>query len=322
MSSKIVSPLIRLNPIFQKRLWGGRKLAQWGRLLPENELIGESWELVDRPEACNTLLHSEYPETFTLHDLWEKERFAFFGRKAPSTPRFPILVKLLDCKEILSLQVHPPAAIAKILGGEPKTELWYFLETENDAMIYAGLNRRVSQEEFKNAIGTPHLPHLLHALKTSPGEAMFLPSGRVHAIGAGNLILEIQQNSDTTYRVDDWQRIDEHGNPRELHIREAMQCIQFDDITPFFVQPHGEMIINCPYFKVQRHWLLKNESISFTPNGESFYFQFVSRGEAKLLSSDDLLSQGDAWLLSANQSEILLEATSDYFEIISVSWGD
>jgi mannose-6-phosphate isomerase len=298
-------------------------MADWGRELPENQLIGESWELVDRPEACNPISYPTFADSLTIHDLWQEERITFFGKKALLTPRFPILIKLLDCREILSLQVHPPAKIAKQLGGEPKTELWYFLDTEQDAVIYAGLSRSINQEEFRDALGTNRIWNLLHCLKTTPGDAMFLPSGRLHAIGAGNLILEIQQNSDTTYRVDDWQRTDEHGNRRELHIKEAMQCIQFDDIMPYFVQPHGDTIINCPYFKVQRHWLLKHESILFSPKEESFYFQFVSRGEAKISSANgQVCRRGDAWLVPANQSEISLEAISEDFEIITVSWGD
>jgi mannose-6-phosphate isomerase len=326
MSRKIdslFSKPIKFVPIFQKRLWGGQRLSHWGRTLPENQTIGESWELVDREEACNGITQENEASSYqTLHDLWRNERRAIFGTKAPITSRFPILIKLLDCKDVLSVQVHPPASVAKKLNAEPKTELWYFLETEENAVIYAGLKKGVTRETFENAIGSAHLSQLLHSMKTAPGEAMFLPSGRVHAIGAGNLILEIQQNSDTTYRVYDWLRVDDLGNPRQLHIKEAMQCIQFNDFEPCFSQPHGDTIINCPFFKVQRHWLLKEETLSFTPTGETFYFQFISRGNAHILETNTNVNLGEAWLLPASASRITLEATSDDFEIISIAWGD
>ncbi|MCS7063031.1 MAG: class I mannose-6-phosphate isomerase [Methylacidiphilales bacterium] len=315
-----------IKPILKTRIWGGRKLADWGRSLPDQHRYGESWELVDRSEDCSELYDRRSNLTTTLHELWETQRTTFFGTDAPNSQRFPILIKLLDCADTLSVQVHPPENVANALGGEPKTELWYFLETQQDAKIYVGLKKGVTRAQFQQAVGTPNLPHLLHSLKTSTGEAMFLPSGRVHAIGAGNFILEIQQNSDTTYRVDDWQRRDSNGNLRELHVEQALKSIHFDDYEPTFVQPHGSTLLNCPYFKVERFWLLKGERMCFSPRGRSFYYQFITRGQADcILEGDSELrfgsSSGDAWLLSASAQGLLCEALTDSVELITVSWG-
>ncbi len=192
------------KPIFQERIWGGAKLKElFGRDVPEGKKIGESWELVDRPEACSEIIEGPgigANSRQTITRFGKPSGLKSSAREAPDLARFPILIKLLDCQENLSVQVHPPAG----QEGEPKTEMWYFLDCTEDAKIYAGLKKGITREKFEKAMGTPELAGMLATLKTEPCEAMFLPSGRVHAIGGGNVILEVQQNSDTTYRVDDW----------------------------------------------------------------------------------------------------------------------
>ena len=194
----------------QERIWGGRNLAErFGRNLPEGKKIGETWELVDRAEAQS----HEKESGKALHDLWSgPDRKKVFGTQAPDVGRFPVLIKLLDAQDKLSLQVHPPAERAKELAGAPKTEMWFFLETSAEAEILAGLKDGVGKADFEKALSSGTVADCFHRLKTEPGAAMFLPSGRVHAIGAGNVILEIQQNSDTTYRVHDWDRKDTPAN--------------------------------------------------------------------------------------------------------------
>ena len=224
------------KPIYQERIWGDHNLTNlFGRNLPEGKKIGESWELVDRPEACSEIESGPGVAPGTrqnLHTLWQDKRLEVFGTKAPDLARFPVLIKLLDCQDNLSVQVHPPPG----QDGEPKTEMWYFLECTPEAKIYVGLKKGVTRDKFEKAIGTPELPQLLSALHAEQSDAMFLPSGRVHAIGAGNVILEIQQNSDTTYRVDDWGRVDDQGRPRQLHREQALASIRFHDFEPKFVR--------------------------------------------------------------------------------------
>jgi mannose-6-phosphate isomerase len=307
------------KPIYQERIWGGHHLADlFGRELPAGKKIGESWELVDRPEACNDILSGPgiAPGTHqTLHTLWTEKRTEIFGTRAPDLARFPILIKLLDARENLSVQVHPPA------GGdvEPKTEMWYFLETEAEAKIFAGLRRGVTREKFESAMGTPDLPALLYDLHPQQSDVMFLPSGRVHAIGAGNVILEIQQSSDTTYRVDDWGRVDESGRPRALHREQALAAIRFQDFEPQFTQPHGERVLICPFFSVERTYIYPGEYRVWTSDHSSFQYHFLAQGDLKI--DDRTFKRGDAWLVSAQEESYNLEPLKEGAELVTVQWG-
>ncbi|HSI84875.1 MAG: type I phosphomannose isomerase catalytic subunit [Candidatus Methylacidiphilales bacterium] len=308
------------QPIYQERIWGGNRLRRlYKRDAPADKKIGESWELVDRPEA-NSLLTTPEGESKSLHDLWTgPNKVKIFGKGAPKTERFPILIKLLDCVDKLSVQVHPPAAKAAALKGEPKTEIWYFLHTTKKATIYAGLKKGVTRARFEKAIGTPELANLLHTLKPRRMEAMFLPSGRVHAIGGGNLILEVQQNSDTTYRVDDWNRVDDKGKSRELHIKESLESINFNDYEPIFTQPHSERIVECAYFSLYRALIFPGEFRSYIPDGRSFQYHYVARGEVTVLGTK--YRYGQAFMSSADSEPYELEPGPKGLELLTVEFG-
>jgi mannose-6-phosphate isomerase len=154
------------------------------------------------------------------------------GEAAGLGGRFPLLVKILDAQDVLSLQVHPPARLAAALGGEPKTEMWYFVQAAPGAHLYAGLRRGVTREEFARRAADGSVAGCFHRLDVRAGDSLFLPSGRVHALGAGLLLFEIQQNSDTTYRVFDWNRTGLDGRPRETHLAQALASIDFTDCEP------------------------------------------------------------------------------------------
>ncbi len=242
-----------------ERVWGGRRLESvLGKSLPHGALVGESWEIVDREDA-QSLVHGGEFGGCTLHELWTKHReiFGAAGADHPA-PRFPMLIKLLDARERLSVQVHPPAAIAPALRGEPKTEMWYFLDCLPGASIYAGLRRGVTRAAFDEAMERGEVEQTLHQAPVRAGESIFIPSGRVHAIGEGCLIVEVQQNSDTTYRVFDWNRTGLDGNPRALHIAESMSSIDFDDFEPAVDSPGDtgdHVVAACEHFVVER-WAL------------------------------------------------------------------
>ena len=293
----------------QERIWGGKNLAQnFGRKIPEGKKIGETWELVDREEAQSR----EKESGKTLHDLWSgSDRKKIFGAKAPAVSRFPILIKLLDAQDKLSLQVHPPAERAKELGGEPKTEMWFFLETRPEAEILAGLKDGVGKAEFEKALTAGTVADCFHRLKTEPGAAMFLPSGRVHAIGAGNVILEIQQNSDTTYRVYDWDRRDDSGKPRALHVKEALASIRWEDHEPAFVQPRGERMLVCDHFQITRWWLTPGELRELMPNPKSFRYLFVAAGKIREKESGREWPKGTARMITADHESLLLEGVEE-----------
>ena len=307
------------KPIYQERIWGGSNLAKlFGRELPAGKKIGESWELVDRPEACSDILSGPgigANTRHTLHTLWNEKRTEIFGTRAPNLARFPILIKLLDAQDNLSVQVHPQP------GGEaePKTEMWYFLESSPEAKIYAGLRRGATREKFEKAMGSPELVKMLWDLHPQQSEAMFLPSGRVHAIGAGNVILEIQQNSDTTYRVDDWGRVDENGRPRTLHREQALESIRFNDYEPQFAQPHGEKILVCPFFSVERAYIYPGEYRVWTSDKTSFQYHFLAQGNLKIGERE--FKRGDSWFVPASTENYDLVPEGEGAELITVQWG-
>lgn len=235
-----------------QRVWGGRRLETlYGKSLPQGATIGESWEIVDREEA-QSVVHRGDLRGATLHELWTKHRREIFGAKCPASARFPLLVKLLDARKTLSVQVHPPAALAEILGGEPKTEMWYFLQCEPTAHIYAGLKKGLTRHQFEDLLSHGEIQQALHRIEVREGDSIFIPSGRMHAIGAGSVIAEIQQNSDTTYRVFDWNRLGSDGRPRALHVEQSLRSIDFNDYEPGLISPDGESLVKCANFEVER----------------------------------------------------------------------
>jgi mannose-6-phosphate isomerase len=223
---------LRFRPIYQMRVWGGRQLAAiYGRTLPGNDPIGESWEIVDRPGAVSVVTNGPLAGK-DLHDLLELDTPGLLGDAPSHNGRFPLLIKILDARDVLSLQVHPPPDRARDLGGEPKTEFWYFTAADPGAEIMVGLRGGVTRSEFEYRLADGSVADCVHRVRIRGGDAMFLPSGRIHALGAGLLLFEIQENSDTTYRVFDWNRVGLDGRPRQLHVRESLRSIDFSDIEP------------------------------------------------------------------------------------------
>jgi mannose-6-phosphate isomerase len=305
MTEKKSETALIFEPIFQERIWGGRRLqGEFGKKLPADLKIGESWELVDRPEA-QSIVRNGPCQGVSLHDLWRNHRKEIFG-DVEDAPRFPLLIKLLDARETLSLQVHPPAHIASQLNGEPKTEFWYVAKADQGARIYAGLREALSPQEFDRSIAAGSVADHIHAIPVKEGDGIFLPAGRFHAIGAGNLLVEIQQNSDTTYRVYDWDRVDESGKPRTLHIEQALQCIDFSDRRPDLVKPAGELLIKSELFEIQK-WNLTEER-ELAPIGE-FAIVCVLNGNLRMGGAD--IRPGDLCLLPVqSQNREIIPLTS------------
>ncbi len=227
---------ITFTPIFKERVWGGRNIERlYGKPLPPNQVIGESWEITDRPEGISVVANGPLAGK-TLQWLMEHHAAELLGPERASLKQFPLLVKILDAQEKLSLQVHPPAALAKELNGEPKTEMWFIADATPTADLYVGLKYGVTRAAFEAKVRDGTVAECFHHLPVTNGDTMFLPSGRVHAIGAGNVIFEIQQNSDTTYRVFDWNRVGLDGKPRALHIEQSLASIDFNDFEPRLIR--------------------------------------------------------------------------------------
>ncbi len=289
---------IKFKPIYQERVWGGTDFQEkLGRDdLPEGKVIGESWDLVDRPEA-----QSLTEEGSSLRELIESDPEQIMGSGWKAEWPFPILVKWLDCQEKLSLQVHPPADIAPELNGQPKTENWYIADAAPHATLMAGLKKGVTRDDFEAGLKSNELEDLVHSISVKSGESIFIPSGRIHAIGGGNLILEIQQNSDTTYRVYDWGRVGLDGAPRELHIEESMRSSDFEDFEPETLKPEGEdqTLAMSDVFNLYRRTLTPGKTLKF-PSGQPRILSVVS-GSLKESGGCEL-RLGDNVLLPASGS--------------------
>ncbi len=287
--------LLKFKPIYMERVWGGRDLeAKLGRSLPANQVIGESWDIVDRKDA-QSVVEAGPLAGKTIRELLEAEAPAILGPgRDPQTP-FPVLVKWLDCRERLSLQVHPPADVAAALGGEPKTENWYVVDCQRDASLIVGLKKGVTRERFEAALKANDAESCIHRFPVRPGDSILVESGRMHAIDAGNLILEIQQNSDTTYRVYDWGRVGLDGKPRQLHLDESLKSIDFNDFEPepLRLEAGERTLADCPEFRIMRYELNPGDAPLLFPADEDARLIHVVDGCVEDARSGTLLAKGD-----------------------------
>jgi mannose-6-phosphate isomerase len=264
---------LTFRPIFKQRVWGGRELERlYHKPLPPGVPIGESWEISDRPDDVSVVANGPLAGK-DLRWLMEQHAADLLGDAQPQGGRFPLLVKILDAQERLSLQVHPPAAAASALGGEPKTEMWYVAKAAPGAELYVGLNRSVTRAEFERRVQDGTVAGCFHRVRVQAGDAMFLPSGRVHALGAGLVVFEIQQNSDTTYRVFDWNRLGLDGKSRQLHIPQSLASIDFSDFEPSPVPAgvarnglqQGRLLVSDPLFTVVAHEASEGATVALRP---------------------------------------------------------
>ncbi len=267
----------RLKPVFKNYLWGGTRLIEeWGKV-PENDTLAESWELASHPDGDNIILDGEL-KGLTLSEAVKKYP-AIVSPKFKHDETFPVMVKLIDAKQPLSIQVHPFDEYARrVEHSKGKIEAWYILGHEEGAYIYLGFKEHVSRREFEEAIVNETLTDLLRKVYVKDGDTYFIPAGTIHAIGAGITLAEIQENSNITYRVYDYGRLGADGKPRELHIAKAL------DVTntfPLNITPpgsKGNVIVDCNKFHVER------ENAPFTGNTEGrFRFVLCLEGECVLM---------------------------------------
>lgn len=303
---------LTFEPILKERVWGGRKLADlYRKNLSGASPVGESWEISDRPEAVSIVANGPLAGR-DLHWLIEHFGKELIGNTRLYGERFPLLIKILDCRERLSLQVHPPGDKAAALGGEPKTEMWYVAEATPGAELYVGLKRGCAREEFVTKIRAGTVESCFHKVKVQTGDAMFLPSGRVHALGAGLVIFEIQQNSDTTYRVFDWNRMGLDGKPRPLHVEQSLASIDFSDFEPEPIRASpGERrvtLVSDPLFAVELIRFTPDDSLSLEAG--KMQILGVTSGEVRVQASagDLVLSAGQFCLVPACLEAVVVRA--------------
>ena len=310
---------LTFHPIFKERVWGGRNLERlYKKNLPPGPPIGESWEISDRPGDASVVSNGALAGK-DLHWLMENQRAELLGGTKPAAGnRFPLLCKILDAREKLSLQVHPPADKAAELGGEPKTEMWFIADAAPDAELFVGLKHGVTRQEFAEKIQAGEVAGCFHRIPARAGDAMFLPSGRVHAIGAGLVIFEIQQNSDTTYRVFDWNRVGLDGRPRELHIAESLASIDFRDFEPALVQGEfagGEIktrpLVKDPLFNVEAVEMKNGARLDLKPRKLQIIATVRGQVEIKSGSTSVNLASGQFCLIPACLERVEVLAKSD-----------
>lgn len=306
---------IRFRPVYQTYLWGGGKLRDTlGRDDAPEGIVAESWEISDRDDGMGVVANGPM-QGKTFRELMRDHAADILGPRGDPGKPFPLLIKVLDAAKTLSVQVHPNDETAARHGGEAKTEMWYVLEADPDAVVYCGLKEGVTPDSFRAAIAENRLEAEMKTLSVKAGDAIFVPGGRVHAIGAGCLLLEVQQNSNTTYRIYDWGRAGADGKPRELHIDSALEVTLWDDadsaltpaqpLAPFCGLPR-EKIMESPYFLLERLHAETQTGLEF--DGHAFNVFFALEGEFTLLAGgvETRVPRGASVLLPAALRSVTL----------------
>jgi mannose-6-phosphate isomerase len=300
---------LRFIPFLRPLVWGGRRLATiLGKELPSAEPYGEAWEISDHGLHHSVVASGPWAGR-TLRQLMQQERAALLGTARERYPVFPWLVKLLDACDWLSVQVHPnEEAVRRLWPGEgSKTEAWYVLDAAPGSRIYAGLLPGVDEPRLRAALAAGTVAECLHQFVPRPGDCVFLPAGTVHAVGGGVLMAEIQQTSDATFRLFDWNRRDAQGQSRKLHIEEALASIDWEIGPVEPIRGHGpetpelsvRHVVQCPYFDLEyvrskRPFLCGVEGV--------LQVLIVVAGRGRWLGPGfaDELRLGQAWLIPAD----------------------
>ena len=319
--------LLTFQEHYLERIWGGQKLREcFGKDIPAGLPIGEAWLISDHPSA-ESIVSSGPHQGKTLHQLVAENPPAILGSRAALTihGRFPLLLKLLDAKGVLSVQVHPDDETAERLG-EPdvgKTEMWHVLQADPDSRLICGLLPEVTPARLAEAVSSNTLEDLMISFPVQAGSSVFVPAGIVHAIGAGILLAEIQQNSDLTYRLYDWGRIQEDGTPRELHVGKSLESIHFGSLhaglaSPLTHQRGGAqctVLAACDYFAAE---LLQLPEAPFerTTRGESFHILLGKSRPLKITtdSAQHTLTPGNAMLIPGEESAFTIQGPGELLD--------
>lgn len=311
----------QFEPILKERIWGGTKLKTYLNKPISSEITGESWEISTVSNDVSVIKNGFFKgkNINELIDLYPEEIlgktvYARFGKQ------FPLLFKYLDAREDLSIQLHPNDQLAKIRHNSfGKTEMWYVMQADENARLIAGFKKDSSREEYLHHIENKKLISLLNEVPVKKGDVFFLETGTIHAIGAGIVIAEIQQTSDITYRIYDWDRVDVKGNGRELHNELALDAINYQttaakkEYTAF--QNKSTTLVHCPFFKT--NLILLNGEILIDKNDDSFMVLMCTEGDFELYLKNEkyLYQTGDTILIPAKLASFILKGTATILEI-------
>ena len=285
-----MNKIYRLNPALKDNIWGGNKLRAYGKS-SDKDRIAESWEL-----SFTNGGEAKITDGREMSEAFPKETW---GEACQKFHAFPVLTKFIDAKDNLSVQVHPSDEYAlKNEGQFGKTEMWYVVDAEEGAGLYMGLERECDKDEFAKAVADGSVENLLSFKKVRPGDVYFIPSGTIHAIGAGVVIFEIQQNSTLTYRLYDYMRRDKDGNLRELHVDKAMKVSLLEPYKEAKFDTDDESVIGkCEYFET-RKYQLNFTKMSFNVEKDSYLSITCVRGEGVI--EDEKISLGDTFKIYSN----------------------
>ncbi|WP_088831836.1 type I phosphomannose isomerase catalytic subunit [Paenibacillus tyrfis] len=307
---------LQCKPEFKERVWGGRALEQFGLELPDGK-IGEGWMIGDHPNGTTTVANGELAG-MGLDQIREQYGSEFFGSKGFSEKngRFPLLIKLLDCQDDLSVQVHPNDHYERLPQGElGKTEMWYILDAKPGAKIIYGLKDGVTREQLAEAIEQNRILDCLNEVTAEAGDSFYIPAGTVHALGAGVLVAEIQQNSDSTYRLYDYDRLGLDGKPRELHIEDSLNVIAYENSGATYMKTNlnasGEWLTlaRSPFFVTEKGRVEGQWPLQTSP--ESFVIHIICEGTGSIRWAGGELNvkPGECYLLPANLGSYSLEGS-------------
>lgn len=302
--------LLFMEPIYKDYIWGGTRLKEYLKKDIKTDTVAESWEMSTNDAGLSKIQAGQ-----TLKELFEDEtvKEEIFGTKTKNMKEFPLLIKFIDAKDNLSVQVHPDDEYAlKYENEKGKTEMWYVMDCDENAKIICGIKESIKQEEIANIIHTGKIREILNEVPIHKGDVIFIPSGTIHAILKGTLICEIQQNSNLTYRVYDWDRIGKDGKPRELHIEKAIDVIKQDAKQKIVATSNQELdtsnnVITCDYFKVDTISIgSKYKQIS---KKETFEAIMVVEGNGKIQTNgkEYKIKLGDSFIIPASLGEYEIE---------------
>lgn len=315
--------MFKFNPLLKSILWGGEKIVPFKHLTSDQKQVGESWEISGVKDNESVVSNGEY-KGWTLNKLVDtlkdklvgKENYARFGNE------FPLLVKFIDAREQLSIQVHPTDEQAQAQGlGRGKTEMWYVMESDADASLRSGLKQKITPEQYKEMVENDTITEALCEYPVKEGDVFFLPAGRIHSIGAGCFLAEIQETSDVTYRIYDFKRKDAEGNYRQLHTKEAAECIDYTVYPDYRTQYEARKnepveLVSCPYFTTSVYDLTEPMTLDYS-DLDSFVIFVGLKGEGEITDAEGntiSFRAGESVLLPATATTVKVSGTIKFLE--------
>ncbi|TYP96083.1 mannose-6-phosphate isomerase type 1 [Tenacibaculum adriaticum] len=322
---KKIDQFLKFEPILKDKIWGGEKLMSLLNKNSDRKDIGESWEISD-VEGDTSIVKNGDLQGNNLKDLIKTYKSDLVGKKVYKHfgDKFPLLIKFIDAKEALSIQLHPQDELAKKRHNSfGKTEMWYVMQADKKANLIVGFKKDTNQEEYLHHLENKSLTEILNIDEVAKGDVYFIPTGRVHAIGAGVLLAEIQQTSDITYRIYDWDRQDSEGNYRDLHTEEAIGAIDYTAQKSYITdyekkENQSSTIVSCPYFTTNILPISKTVSVNHKDK-DCFVIYMCVVGEVEFTyqNEKEKIKMGETLLVPASIKEFKVNPikTSELLEV-------